>query len=129
MDSIGDLLIRIKNAQGAKRQIVEMPFSKVKLAIAKLLAAEGLVEGVERKGIKPKERLEIKLKYDQDGRPAITQARRVSKPGKRLYGRAKRLKQVKQGYGLAIISTSRGLMTEKEAKKKKLGGEILCEVW
>jgi small subunit ribosomal protein S8 len=129
MDSIGNFLIRIKNAQMARHQAVEAPFSKVKLAIAKLLVAEGLAESAEKKGVKPKERLEIKLKYDEDGRPAITEVRRISKPSKRLYSQAKNLKSVKQGYGLAIISTSQGLMTEKEARKKKLGGEIFCEIW
>jgi len=113
----------------ARHQAVEAPFSKVKLAIAKLLVAEGLAESAEKKGVKPKERLEIKLKYDEDGRPAITEVRRISKPSKRLYSQAKNLKSVKQGYGLAIISTSQGLMTEKEARKKKLGGEIFCEIW
>jgi len=128
MDPIADLLNRIKNAQHVKHETVDMPFSKAKFAIAKILEQEKFLAGVERKGPKLKERLELKLKYNQ-GQPAIQDLRRVSRLGQRRYIKAEKIKPVKQGYGLAIISTSAGLLTDKEAKKKRLGGEIICEIW
>ena len=128
MDPIADLLVRIKNAQAASHESVEIPFSKAKLAIAKILEREGFVGAVEKKGLKNKEKIEIVLKYDQ-GAPAISELKRVSKPGQRIYISGDKVRSVKQGYGRAIISTSRGLMTDKEAKKNKVGGEILCQVW
>ncbi|PIV38563.1 MAG: 30S ribosomal protein S8 [Candidatus Portnoybacteria bacterium CG02_land_8_20_14_3_00_45_8] len=128
MDIIADLLIQIKNAQQAGRAAVVLPFSKLKLALAKILEKEGFVGSVEKKGAKPKEKLEITLKYDQ-GLPAIQGVKRISKLGRRLYIQADKIRSVRQGYGVAIISTSQGLMTDKEARRKKLGGEYLCEVW
>jgi len=128
MDPIADLLVRIKNAQASGHESVEIPFSKAKLAIAKILEREGFVGQVEKKGLKNKEKIEIILKYDQ-GAPAISELKRVSKPGQRIYVSGDKIRSVKQGYGLAVISTSRGLMTDKEAKKNKVGGEILCQVW
>ncbi len=128
MDPIADLLIRIKNSQAAGRETVEAPYSGVKLAIAKILEAEGFVDKVERKGSKNKEKLEIRLRYNQ-GIGAISGARRISRPGQRAYAPAIKLKPVKQGYGLAIVSTSQGIISGKEARRKKIGGEVLCEIW
>jgi len=128
MDPIADLLVSIKNAQSIGHETVETPFSKVKFAIVKILEKEGFLGGTEKKGAKNKEKLEIRLKYDK-GVPAIQGLKRVSKPGRRIYVAAQKLKLVKQGYGIAIVSTSQGLMSDKEAKKKRLGGEIICEIW
>lgn len=128
MDPIADLLVRIKNAQAAGREMVEAPFSNVKIAIAKILQSENFIESVEKKGVKNKEKLEIKLKYDQ-GIGAISGIKRISRPGQRNYSPSLRIKSSKQGYGLMIISTSQGIMSGKEAKRKKIGGEVLCEVW
>ena len=128
MDPIADLLVRIKNAQGAGHDMVEVPFSSVKLAVAKILEERGFIEKIERQGIKSKEKLEIKLKYDQ-GIGAIGGAKRVSKPGQRAYVPLQKIRAVRQGYGLAIISTSQGIMSDKDARKKKIGGEVLCEIW
>ena len=128
MDPIADLLIRIKNAQAAGHETLAVPFSKVKLNLLKILENNGLIESLERKGAKNKERIEIKLKY-HDNAPAIAGLKRISRPGQRIYLGAKKIRPVKQGYGLMIVSTSQGLMTGLEAKKKKLGGEILCQVW
>jgi len=128
MDPISDLLIRIKNAQKAGQETLEMPFSKIKFAMAKILVQEGFLSGAEKKGSKAKERLEVGLKYE-GGAPAIQDLKRASRPGQRRYVKTENIKAIKQGYGLAIISTSQGLMTNKEAKKKRLGGEVLCEVW
>ena len=128
MDPIADLLVKIKNAQEAGREAVEAPFSGVKLAIAKILESEGFIAKVARKGTKNKEKLEIKLKYNQ-GIGAIAGVKRISRPGQRAYVSSLKLKRVKQGYGLAIISTSQGIISGKEARKKRIGGEVLCEVW
>lgn len=128
MDPISDLLIRIKNAQSAGRETAEVPFSNVKLAIANILAANNFINKVGKKGIKNKEKLEIKLKYNQ-GIGALSGLKRVSRPGQRVYIPFLRLKAIKQGYGLAIISTSQGIMSDKEARKRKIGGEVLCEIW
>jgi len=128
MDPIADLLVRIQNAQRAGRDSLEVPFSKIKFEIAKILEKEGFLSGVEKRGAKTKEKLEISLKYNQ-GVPAIQELRRISRLGQRVYIKADKNKPVKQGYGIAIISTPDGLMTDREARKKKIGGEILCEVW
>lgn len=128
MDPIADLLIRIKNAQDAGHETAEAPFSGIKLSIAKILEKEGFIDGVEKKGIKNKEKLEIKLKYNQ-GVGAISGIKRVSRLGQRVYSQALKLKPIKQGYGLSVVSTSRGLMSGKEARKKGIGGEVLCELW
>jgi small subunit ribosomal protein S8 len=128
MDPIADMLNRIKNAQKIGREVIEIPFSKVKFELAKIMEREEFLEKVEKKGIETKQVLVLKLKYRQ-GVPAIDDLRRLSKPSRRLYIGFAEIKPVKQGYGVAIISTSRGLMTDKEARKNKLGGEILCEIW
>lgn len=127
-DPVSDMLIRIKNAQLAGHETLEIPFSNVKLAMAKIMEQAGFLDRVERKGSKSKQSLVLKLKYNQ-GVPAIQNLRRLSKPSRRVYVRAAEIKPVRQGYGLAIISTSRGLMTDKEARKNKIGGEVLCEIW
>lgn len=127
-DPISDLLIRIMNAQKVGHQIVKAPFSRIKFELAKVLEQERFVAGVKREGIEPKPSILINLKYNQ-GLPAIHGLKRISKLGQRVYMKKDEIKSVKRGYGMVIISTSSGLMTDKEAKKRKLGGEILCEVW
>lgn len=130
-DPITDMLNRIRNAQAVLKETVSIPFSNLKYELAKILEEQGLVEKIERKGRKEKKFLKITLKYikEESNRPAILGLKRVSKPGQRIYTGAKKIKLVRGGYGIAIISTSEGLMTSKEAWKKKLGGEILCEIW
>jgi len=128
MDPIADLLTRIKNAQTIGHEVIEAPFSKVKFAIAKILIQNGFLAAAEKKGVKGKEKLEIKLKYEGK-EPAIQASRRISKPGQRIYKDVAKIKPIRQGYGMAIISTSQGLMTDKEARQNKLGGEVLFEIW
>ena len=128
MDPITDMLNRIKNAQAVLHPQVEVPYSHLKYEMAKLLEKKGFIEKANKAGKKEKKSIEITLKYDNK-QGAISGLRRISKPGQRIYLPAKKIKKVKGGYGLAIISTSQGLMTDKEAKKQKLGGEILCEIW
>lgn len=138
LDTISDMLNRIKNGQAVEKATVEIPFSNFSYEIAKILAKHDFIGGVEKKGRKVKKTLEITLKYNdkisaegepRQGRPAISGLKRVSKPGQKIYLGCREIKKVKGGYGVAIISTPKGLMTDKEARKQKLGGEIICEIW
>jgi len=127
-DPITDMLNRIRNAQAVLKLTVDVPISKIKLEICQVLAREGLIKGFEKKGRKNKKIIQIALQYD--GKiPAISGMKRISKPGQKIYLPYKKIRKVKGGYGLSIISTSKGLMTNKEARKKRLGGEVICEVW
>lgn len=126
-DPIADMLTIIRNAQAVSKETVELPFSKFKFEVAKILEKNGFVGKVEKKGKKDKI-LEIVLKYDEKT-PVIMGLKRASKPGQRIYSEFKKMQKVKGGFGISIVSTSRGLMTNKEARKQKLGGEIICEVW
>jgi small subunit ribosomal protein S8 len=128
LDAISDMLNRIKNGQAVEKTTVEFPFSNLNYEIAKILAQHDFIDGVEKKGRKVKKTLEIALKY-KDKMPAISGLKRISKPGQKIYLGCREIKRVKGGYGMAIISTPKGLMTDKEARKQKLGGEIICEVW
>ncbi|MFH1714421.1 MAG: 30S ribosomal protein S8 [Candidatus Nealsonbacteria bacterium] len=127
-DPISDMLNRIKNAQAAGLQTVIVPFSNLKYEVSNLLEKNGFVDKVEKKGRKTKKEIEITLKY-QDGIGAISGLKRISKPGQRMYSDSRKIRRVRDGFGMAILSTSKGLMTNNEAKKKKQGGEIICEVW
>jgi len=127
-DPITDMLNRIKNAQAVFHPTVDVPFSNLKYEIAKILEKKGFIEKVEKKGKKIKRTIEITLKY-QNKTPAISGLKRISKLGQRKYLPAKKIRKVRGGYGIAIISTSKGLMTDKEARKQKLGGEVICEIW
>ncbi|KPJ55688.1 30S ribosomal protein S8 [Parcubacteria bacterium DG_74_2] len=128
MDPIVDMFNRIKNAQAVLKPTVNIPFSNLKYEIAKILQKQGYVKKIEKKRRKTKKTIEISLKYDKNI-PAITELRRISKSGQRIYVPVKKIKKVKGGFGSVIISTSKGLMTDREAKKQKIGGEIICEVW
>lgn len=128
MDPIVDMLNRIRNALMAGHPAVDIPFSNLKHNIAKILEKQGFVEKVERKGRKTQKLIKIVLKYN-DKIPAITGLKRISKLGKRIYLPKEKIKKVKAGFGIAIISTSKGLLTDTEARKHKLGGEVLCEIW
>lgn len=141
-DPISDLLIRIMNAQRVGHQTVKVPFSRIKFELVKILEQEKFVETIKKEGKDPKSFILINLKYLPTGQaglpagrqatediPAIHSLKRISKPSQRIYMGKDEIKPIKKGYGLVIISTSLGLMTDKEAKKRKIGGEILCEVW
>lgn len=126
-DPIADMLTRIRNASMIRKKEVAVPFSNIKMAIAQLLVREGyLVKAEEVKEIHPM--IVLTLKYDQ-GEPAIHEINRVSKPGSRRYVKHDQIKQVLNGYGIALISTPQGVMTNKDAMKARLGGEIMCEVF
>ena len=128
MDQITDMLNRIRNAQAVLHPKVEIPFSNLKYELAKILEKKGLIEKAAKNGKKEKRTIEITLKYENKAGP-IVGLKRISKSGQRIYLPARKIKKVKGGYGMVIISTSKGLMTGQEAKKQKLGGEILCEIW
>lgn len=128
MDSIADMLIRIKNAQMAGHETVLIPHSKLKFEIAKLLKKEGWISDFSKKGKKVKKFIELVLKYE-DGRPMISDMKRISKSSRRIYVGTKEIKPIRQGFGMAIISTPKGLLTNKEAKVQKVGGEVLCEIY
>ncbi len=128
-DPISDMLTRIRNAAMVKSREVEMPLSRMKFAIAKILQSEGFlstVETVERAG---RPILKVALRYDDDGSSKVSSLKRISKPGRRVYIKADELRTIRSGYGIAILSTPTGLMTGKEAHKRRLGGEIICEVY
>ena len=130
-DPIAGMLTRIRNANMVSLTEVEMPSSKLKVELAKLLKSEGYVEDyavIEKEGSAFKT-LKITLKYDEKSKPVISNLKRVSRPGLRNYCKAKDIPQVLGGMGIAIISTSKGLLTDRKAKKENVGGEILCYVW
>jgi len=126
-DPIADMLTRIRNAQSVEKASVSMPSSKVKVAIAKVLKDEGYIDDFAVRGEAGKPELELQLKYHA-GRPVIEHIERVSKPGLRIYKGAQDLPRVMNGLGVAIVSTSSGVMTDRHARAKGVGGEVLCVV-
>ncbi len=128
-DTIADLLTRIRNAISAKHETVEVPASNMKKAIAQILFDEGYISkfDVEEDGKQGK--INITLKYSDDKKSAITGLKRVSKPGLRIYSDVENMPKVIKGLGIAIISTSQGVMTDREARKKNIGGEVLAFIW
>ena len=122
------MLTLIRNAQASRKDVISVPFSELKYEIGQILAKNGLIQQIEKKGKKNKKLIEISLKYDNSV-PKISGLRKVSKPGQRIYKKFKEIRPVRGGYGIAVISTPKGLMTNKEARKQKLGGEIICEIW
>ena len=129
-DPIADMLTRIRNANLAMRDEVAMPSSKMKRALAEVLRREGYIANYEVKGSDgPAQVLTIDLKYSSERERVITELRRVSKSGRRVYTKADRVPRVQGGLGIAVLSTSKGLMTDQEARRRRLGGEVLCYVW
>lgn len=124
-DPIADLLTRIRNAQRAGHGVVCFPFSRLKLEVVKILAREGYLQGISRE----KDSIEVGLRYGGRREPVLTNLRRISRPGRRIYKGCEDMKPVRNGLGVALISTSQGIMTDSEARAKKVGGEVLCEVW
>lgn len=128
-DPIADMLTRIRNAALARHDRTEVPASRLKAAVAEILKLEGFIADVRpSEGDGPK-RLTIVLKYGRDRQSAIDGVRRVSRPGRRVYVPHDRIPRVFSGLGISILSTSRGLMSDREARRQKVGGELLCEVW
>ncbi len=128
-DPIADMLTRIRNANQVSHPTVEMPSSKLKVQLAKLLKEEGYITDYEVKEVGKFKVLSITLKYDSKNKPIITKLERISKPGLRNYSKAKNLPKVLGGMGIAVVSTSKGLLTDRKARKENLGGEVVCYVY
>jgi small subunit ribosomal protein S8 len=130
-DPIADMLTRIRNANIAMHDVAVMPSSKVKEALAKILLQEGYIEGWDAADdpTRPGRKLSITLKYTPDRRRTIAGIKRVSKPGLRVYTQADQVPRVLGGMGIAVLSTNQGLLTDRQARERKVGGEILCQVW
>jgi len=128
MDTIGDFLTKIRNAYQASRPYVEVQASKIREAIARILKDQGYIEDYQVRAEGPKQFLRVLLRYGPRGQAALKEITRVSKPGRRLYASAAKLPEVANGLGIAIISTSQGVMTDKEARRRGIGGEIICFV-
>ena len=128
-DPIADMFNRIRNALNARHETVGIPYSKMKEKIAGILVIEGYVGKYDTLKRMNKSFLRIALKYRQDKKGVITGLKRVSKPGRRIYSDARSIPRVRAGFGTAIISTSRGVMTDEAARSQKLGGEVICHIW
>lgn len=128
-DPIADMLTRIRNAVAVGHERVAMPASKLKVNIAKILVDEGFIDRYEVSDNGHRSELELVLRYAERRRPVIVGLKRVSRPGHRVYAGANDLPRVQGGLGVAVVSTSQGLMPDREARKRRLGGEIVCEVW
>lgn len=128
-DPVADMLTRIRNAQIAKHDTVEVPSSNMKKAIAEILMTEGFIKGCEYIDDSVQGTLKIKLKYGPQGERVIRGLKKISKPGLRVYARHDQLPKVLNGLGIAIISTSKGILTDKQARKEAVGGEVLAYIW
>lgn len=128
-DPVADLLTRVRNATMVGNEHVSMPNSKLREAIAKILASEGFIDGYEVQGEPPRRQLVLRLRYGRRRMSAIQGLRRVSKPGHRVYAGATELPRALGGLGVVIVSTSQGLLPDREARRRRLGGEVVCEVW
>jgi small subunit ribosomal protein S8 len=128
-DPIADMLTRIRNAVRVERPHVQIPASKVKKGLAEVLKREGYIWDWEEVQAQPASELRIYLKYGPNGEKVIRHIKRVSKPGRRVYSGAADLRPILNGLGISIISTSRGVVSDREARQRKLGGEVLCELW
>ena len=128
-DPIADMLTRIRNANTAYKDEVEVPASRLKEEIARVLSREGFVKGYRVEGDAPKQRIVVEMKYGPDRERTISGLKRVSRPGRRVYADRQRLPRVLGGLGVAILSTSQGLLTDRQAARRGVGGEVICHVW
>ena len=129
VDPLADMLTRIRNAVSVERPHVDMPTSKVKQGLAEVLKREGFIWDFEVLEASPVSQLRVELKYGHNGEKVIQHIQRVSKPGCRVYRKAKELKPVLNGLGISVLSTSRGVISDREARQRGVGGEVLCELW
>jgi small subunit ribosomal protein S8 len=128
-DPIADFLARLRNAIMSRKTTIELPASQVKLKLAELFRDEGYLTAVAFNAEGPQGTISVTLRWDAQNRPAITGLRRVSRPGQRRYFGKDDIKKVRGGLGVSVVSTSKGLLTDREARKQGVGGEVLCEVW
>lgn len=128
-DPIADMLTRIRNAVRIERSHVEMPLSKVKRGVADVLKREGYIWDWQEVDAAPVKTLRLDLKYGPNGERVIRHLKRISRPGRRVYSRARDLRPILQGLGISVVSTSRGVVSDREARQRNLGGEVICQVW
>ena len=128
-DTIGDFIIRLKNAGAVKKESISVPFSSLKLAVAEKLKDAGFVASIDKKGKKVRKTLDVVLKYDTEGIHVIHGVKRISKPGRRVYRSVSEIMPVRYGHGTLVLSTPNGILTGKEARKENVGGEALFEIW
>ncbi len=128
-DPVGDFIVSLKNAGAVKKALASVPYSAFKMAVAEKLKDAGFVADVEKKGKKVRKTLDITLKYNAAGEHAISGVKRISKPGRRIYKSSREIIPVRYGYGALVLSTPKGVLTDKEARKAKVGGEALFEIW
>jgi small subunit ribosomal protein S8 len=128
-DPIADILTRVRNGLIVRKAFVLVPSSKIKVAIAQILLEEGFIQGYEVTNERPQPNIRLWLKYDEKRRPVVSGMQRVSKPGRRVYKGKGDLPWVLSGLGIAIVSTPKGVMTDREARRQGVGGEVLCYVW
>lgn len=129
MDTISEFLTRVRNAGAAKHEKVDVPASKVRVGLAEILVAQGLIRSFKVAKDSKQGIMRVYLKYDEHGNHAITTIQRVSRPGRRVYVKSVEIPVVRSGFGMSIISTSQGMMSSQEAQKKNLGGELICKLW
>ena len=128
-DPVADFIIRIKNGYLVRKKLIEIPWSKMKEKMAEMLVKEGFLKNAQVKSEKGKfKTLELELKYEGK-KPALTEVKRISKPGVRIYAKVNKIPRVRLGVGITIISTPQGLMTDREARKNHQGGELVCQIW
>lgn len=128
-DSIGDMLTRIRNAVRVRDESVDIPFSRVKLAIAQIIKDEGFISKIETLTKRNKKIIKLSLKYSKLKKSLISEIKRISTPGRRIYIGKDKLPRVKSGFGVAIISTSKGMVTDSQARQMGIGGELICHIW
>ena len=128
-DPIADMLTRIRNAVRARKETVDVPLSRLKRELARILKDEGYIRDYRVMQEGPRGTLRLFLKYGPEKEAVITELQRVSRPGRRVYARHDRLPRVQGGFGIAVVSTSRGIMTDRQARRERLGGEVICYVW
>jgi small subunit ribosomal protein S8 len=129
MDTIGEFLTRVRNAAVAKHEKVDMPSSNLRVGIAKILQENGYIRDFKVAKDNKQGVMRVYLKYDSKGKPVFTNLARISKPSARIYVHASDVKPVRSGYGISILSTNKGVISDETARKENLGGELLCEVW
>lgn len=129
MDVLSNMLISIKNGQAVQKESVAFPYSELKMEILKVLAREKFIKDIQKKVKKGRKVIEVVLEYKDNGQSKIKGIERVSKPSRRVYIPAKKITSVAQGHGIMIISTPSGVLTDKEARSKNVGGEVICKVW
>jgi len=129
MDPISDMFAKIKNALAVKKETVSISHSKVKMEIAKAFLKNNFIKEINKRGKKNKKTMELVLSYDENGKGLLTHINRISKPSRRVYFSLKEIRPVRRGYGMMIFSTPKGILTDKEARKEKVGGEAIAEIW